>query len=303
MDEKQTQRSIKAEIRSAIEYAAAQLPFRNRAGRKLVLAYHGVRESDSESRGDTSLHIAEDKFAFQLQQLQKFTDVVALHELLAHNDDGHCLSAVTFDDAYVSALRLGLPICDTLGIPSTVFVSPGLLGTVPLWDKLSEQGSWSPIDRVTFLWNAAGGKVPMSEKPTTATDEAIRIATPLELTEAINRFRLLTLGNHTMNHQNLGALCDSDVLTEVREGHQWLLDFAVGRYIPVVAYPFGIAPRFSATPDVLTFARHAFLAAGRWSSENDIRARSAIPRWNIPDSMSAHGFLARLKGWSDSLLR
>jgi peptidoglycan/xylan/chitin deacetylase (PgdA/CDA1 family) len=45
--------------------------------------------------------------------------------------------ALTFDDAYADTLREVEPLLRTYGIPATVFVPTGLLGTEPWWDRLA----------------------------------------------------------------------------------------------------------------------------------------------------------------------
>jgi len=100
----------------------------------LVLCYHALSE-----RFPAQLSTTPERFARQLRHLARqgyegvtFTGAVG-------PTTGRKV-AVTFDDGYLSVLRLGLPILDKLGWPATIFVPTDFIGgDLPM--------SWAGIDR------------------------------------------------------------------------------------------------------------------------------------------------------------
>jgi len=288
-------------LRGAAESVLVRLPRRTAPGDRLILAYHNVVPADWVPSGDRSLHLPVDRFEAQLGVLQAEATVVSLMELLTTHDPHRRRVAITFDDAYASALTLGVAACQARGLPCTVFVAPGLLGRVPLWDRRAMAGRWEDTDRATFLWQHKG----RDAEPVTAEehgiDRTLRIATATELLSCVAQSdEGLTLGNHTVSHPNLAALGLEDVQVELRDAQMWLHTRTPERVIPVVAYPYGHAPRddtWRVEHDV-TLPRWGLRVTGGWQRNGSTLQPHALPRWNVPAGISLAGFAIRLRGFA-----
>jgi peptidoglycan/xylan/chitin deacetylase (PgdA/CDA1 family) len=283
----------------------------------LVLAYHNVVPDAHPCGGDGSLHLPVAAFAEQLGMLRRDADVVPLTTLLAAPAGGRDrLVAVTFDDAYASALTVGLPCCAAQDVPATVFVAPGLLGTIPAWDRHAAAGRWTAADRADFLWQQQGMDTALPAPPWTAPlppPPSVPSSLPVPLPTLLERCRLatadavlaavaagrgrVTLGNHSWRHANLGALDAATVQQEVRATAAWLAAHATTAAVPVLAYPYGIPPRDAPAALAGTGVTQALCVAGGWMTHGDARAPWHLPRWNVPAGISRHGFRLRLRGW------
>jgi peptidoglycan/xylan/chitin deacetylase (PgdA/CDA1 family) len=275
-------------MRGLVERLLVRVPARHRGGARLVLAYHNVVADASRMGGDRSLHLPAATFEQQLDVVRAEAAVVPLMELLEGEETSFPRVAITFDDAYEGALQHGLSACAARGLPCTVFVSPALLGAIPEWDWRAAGGTWDANARHRFLWDERGFG---HHQQRVAGDDALvafSIAT-LDGVRHAARFPQVTFGNHTMHHANLGALDTADVEAEIHACAEWLDSQSALSTVPVVAYPYGSAPR-SQVPE-----RFGLLVAGGW-----FRApvpSHAIPRWNVPSGVSMNGFRARLRGW------
>lgn len=283
---------VRGVLRGGVERVLSSAPRRTSPGDRLILAYHNVVPAGSPASGDRSLHLPVDRFAAQLQCLRAEADVVPLEELLHAGSARVRLVAITFDDAYASALTLGVAACVSHNMPCTVFVTPGLLGQVPTWDTMAQQGLWSDSDRHRFLWEQRGLGAPALADATTDT---LRIATESELLAACGQ-RGVTVGNHTMHHANLGALSTAEAAAELAEAGEWLRA-RFPHVAPVVAYPYGIAPRDRDAALASAGLTHGLEVSGGWWRADHPVAPLAVPRWNVPAGVSVRGFAVRVRGW------
>ncbi len=304
-------------MRAAGERALLLAPPRAPRGGRLVLAYHNVVADAQPCGGDASLHLPVAAFAEQVGMLRQEAEVVSLATLLAAPTGGRDrLVAVTFDDAYASALTVGLPCCAAHDVPSTVFVAPGLLGTIPAWDRHAATGHWAAADRAHFLWQHRGIDAALPAPPWTAAPAEpppVPLSLPVPLPDLLERCRLATadallaaaaagrgrvaLGNHSWRHANLGALDSATVQQEVRATAAWLAAHAATVAVPVLAYPYGIPPRDPEAALADAGVTQAVCVAGGWITSHDARAPWRLPRWNVPAGISPHGFRLRLRGW------
>ncbi len=286
----------RAAVRTAAESVLVRLPRRTRPGDRLILAYHNVVPAGTPPVGDRSLHLPVDRFEAQLRLVRREADIVPLMELLTTDAPRDRRVAITFDDAYASALRLGVGACVAACAPCTVFVAPGLLGTVPVWDRRAAEGRWSDADREAFLWGDRGidTAIPWDASSQMRADTC-RIATAGELLACAAQPGV-TLGNHTMHHPNLGALGDDEARAEVEEAQAWLAAQVPGRAVPVVAYPYGHAPRRPEAALGVSTVRFGALVTGGWWARDAARPPHATPRWNVPAAISHRGFELRLRG-------
>lgn len=290
---------MRALVRTAADALLVRLPRRTAPGDRLVLAYHNIVPTGWTAQGDRSLHLPLDRFEAQLDVLQAELAVVPLLELLSTPDPYRRRVAITFDDAYASSLALGVAACEARGLPCTVFVAPALLGRVPVWDRREVAGQWSHAERERFLWQQAGRDV----EPVTATeltlDAALRLATSAELAACLARSGpRLTLGNHSQTHANLAALSPPEVADELCSAQTWLQAFAPARSVPVVAYPYGHAPR---DPSVCmshdpALPAWGLLVTGGWQRRGTPMPPLTVPRWNVPAGITVKGFKVRLRG-------
>lgn len=292
--------SLRAQLRQkakcGVEFASAFLPRAPHDCFRLVLGYHGVRDAGTPPVGERTLHIDAERFEQQMRRARADADVVSLTELLFTASASARLVAITFDDAYASALRNGVAVCSTLGLPCTVFVAPALLGTLPPWDLHAERGNWGEGERERWLAHEGMASAAHATPSIASRMDPIRIATEQELRDALARCTSLMLGNHTMNHVNLGCVSTEIQLGEVATAHTWLKAFAGRRYVPCVAYPFGVAPAIDDATTLLPESGFGFMARGGSFGRQFPKGRGLIPRWNVPAEVTANGFRARVRG-------
>jgi peptidoglycan/xylan/chitin deacetylase (PgdA/CDA1 family) len=122
---------------------------------------------------------------------------------------GNLFAAVTFDDAFVSVLHNAIPVLEKRGIPATIFVPTGYLGTFAGWIK-------DPVYR------ESRGKI-MDRN---------------ELLSAL-RHPNVTVGSHTISHPRLDSLGEAELARELVESKRQLED-AVGDAVSLFSLPHGI---------------------------------------------------------------
>jgi peptidoglycan/xylan/chitin deacetylase (PgdA/CDA1 family) len=168
----------------------------------IVLAYHDVGD-DPTNR--TSYYVSPAQLRKQLSTLASFgLRFVPLSELLDRLDaservDG--LASVVFDDGLVGVHHWALPVLCELGVPATVFVVAGALGTAPPW------------------WPGAAR--------TMTEGEVLEVASAGMAVES-----------HTLTHASLPSLGPA-ALTEELGASRARLEDLIGQSVRTVAYPFG----------------------------------------------------------------
>ena len=269
------------------------------AGRSLILAYHNVVPDGEQGRGDRSLHLPFSAFRRQLDLLQTHCQVRPLRDLLAAEPfPGGPLIAITFDDAYRGAVELALPELERRGLPSTLFVAPGLLGSRSLWwDEMATGPEGLPHDlRLELLERQAGRGDPIRVGRKAAPDQlpgSYGCASE-EQVRAIGHLRQVTLGAHSWSHPNLARIDPDALATELSRPLDWLRSISVPT-LPVLAYPYGLC-----SPAVEEAAAQAgycagFLVEGGWLT-GDCDRPLALPRFNVPAGLSEDGLWLRLAG-------
>lgn len=186
--------------------------FRRRRG-VLVLLYHRV--TDQLPPHELAVPVA--AFRRQMEYLAKNCDVLSMDGLLqvlagraasaGPGGSGRPKVVITFDDGYRDNYTNAYPVLKELGLPATIFLITGMIGTdkkrpryqhMPSPDMLS----WSAVREM------AGNGV--------------------------------TFGSHTVNHPHLGALPDLEQKNEIVQGvavlSSWLKQ---GEAPPVFCYPYG----------------------------------------------------------------
>ena len=269
--------------------------------RCIVLMYHNVVPSGVEPVGDLSLHLTQPDFAAHLDLFAQHFDVVPLIDLL----DGRGSPverpriAITFDDAYVGALTVGVQELVSRRMPATIFVPPGLLGRETWWDLVASGTNGEiPADERRDLLVALGGRgdailasVPPSLEmaPRPASQ---RIATQSELASAAGRAGI-SIGSHTWTHPNLAALVSSELHVELTRPLQWLRA-RFPSFIPIVSYPYGLSSDSVEAAASDAGYRAGLRADGGWLTAEKLARPFALPRFNIPANLSLDGLWARL---------
>ena len=280
----------------------AALAGRRLRGRALVLAYHNVLPEGEAPLGEASLHLPERTFIAQLDLLRDVCDVVPLAGILDPvAPDARPRVAITFDDAYAGAVRVGLAAVRRRGLPVTMFVAPGLLeGRAFWWDvlamprgELREQVRRHALyacrgeDEAVRRWARETG-LPLGEPP-----EALRGATEAELRGAADE-GALTIGVHTWSHPNLAALEAAELRAELARPLAWLRARFAG-VVPWLAYPYGLAPADGGRAARSAGLDVGLLVSGGWLPPAGVDPY-AVPRFNVPAGISLDGFRLRLAG-------
>jgi peptidoglycan/xylan/chitin deacetylase (PgdA/CDA1 family) len=265
----------------------------------LVLAYHNVIASVGEAaRGDRSLHITQDRLHEQLGRLSRTHQFIPLDEVYGPTA-GRARVAVTFDDAYLGAIRLGAAVLAELRIPATIFVAPGRLGGQHFWwDRLGWNGPLDPRFRERALTDLKGkerfvlnaASIPPSDEPlpveyATATAEEL---------DAVLGMDGMALGSHSWSHPNLAELEAGELEEELGRPRAWLHDRYGDRVVDWLSYPYG---RWS--PSVVEAARRAGYRGGLRIEGGRVSAGAdpfLTPRVNVPSGLSVDGLELRCAG-------
>lgn len=179
---------------------------RVRRRRSVVLGYHGIDES--RLRDDLSLlQVPPARFRAQLELLRdagfSFVTMAEFARRAAGGTPEPGLAVVTFDDGMRNNHTVALPILNEYGIPATVYVTIGFIG------------SDSP-------WIGSGADGAMMREP--------------ELRELASAG--WELGAHTMTHPDLSTLDYAQCHAEI-EDSKVALEGITGVPVETFAYPFG----------------------------------------------------------------
>lgn len=166
-------------------------PFRPR--RLTILYYHAVSASEA------------DGFARQMAHLARHT---ALYWADHHGpiDPRRPAVAVTFDDAFRSVREHALPALQTSGVPATIFVPSGYMGSPPGWSMETGRDAHEVV----------------------MSAEELR-SLPKEL---------IRFGSHTVDHPRLSQLTADEIRKQLTESRK-ALEPALGVTIDTIAFPYG----------------------------------------------------------------
>lgn len=289
--------------------------------RPLILMYHRVLPAGQAAGCHTipSIIVHEDTFAAQMAYLAAHCRPLPLADL-AHGALAGGLPrrsvAVTFDDGWEDTCRVALPILSRHGIPATVFVTTGFLGT----DRVFWQERFRfLLARLTAEHPHAPGDLLASLSPTLAdlpsgpnveqalfarlatldepAREAVhdRLRTALggpEIDGALHAFltwdqaRTLAragigLGSHTVRHPDLTRLTDAALATELADSRATLRD-RLDIVPDTLAYPTGYHDA-----RVMAAARAAGYVLAVTTRARTVRPGDdplALPRLNVCES-------------------
>lgn len=148
-----------------LAYRLAALPpivgsVRRARGRQLlVVCYHGLAEDDAPLAH--WLLVRRSAFDAQIAFLARHYDCLPVDEALDRLWSGRLTrptAAVTFDDGYESNATIGLPILARHGVPGTIYLATGLIGTdARLWTTTVELAVWrTAVRAVDLSWLGLG---------------------------------------------------------------------------------------------------------------------------------------------------
>lgn len=296
-------------------------------GPAVILMYHRVAD---EAHDPFRLAVHPRRFAAQLAQLARLAEPVHLPELLRPARAPRV--AVTLDDGYADNLSSGLAPLGAAGVPATLFVTSGLLGsTQPLWPlrlealfreaaelpaplrlELGGRGlqlaTGTPEERLQAMHRVHEELRPRRPGEIAAVleqlgalaghpppDPARRMLTAGELQE-LAASPLLTIGAHTRRHPWLATLRAAELEEEVA-GSRRDLEELLGRPVLQLAYPFGARASFDGR--AVRAARLAGFALACTTFPDPQVAgtsRFRLPRRQVLD-WEAERFAAELAAW------
>lgn len=300
----------------------------------IVTCLHGVWESDAPSAGTANISTA--RLEELLSLLSNTTRIVPLADLLERIEQGRStfgLSAVTFDDAYLSVRDLALPVLERHQAPACVFVvsGPAREGSRYWWDRIEDLHPRTRPERWRQLEEAAGlpqayrdgqpgdlgplrplrqwllaehrGRAPgaLDEGLSRLEEElgwrtAQRSMTMEEL-RGLGQHELISFGVHTHTHAALALLPDAEVRQEIDTCYDQLRDEGIPA-LPVLAAPFGLVDSRTGRLAAESGMRSTLLVSARslWGRV----ATSAIPRMMISEPRRGFRLLLNLTGAADA---
>jgi peptidoglycan/xylan/chitin deacetylase (PgdA/CDA1 family) len=97
----------------------------------LILAYHGITKRKFRIQPWTLL--PQERFEQQIKFIKEKYNIITLKQAVAGITNGNRLpenpAVVTFDDGYKNNFTLALPILQKFGVPATIFLTAGYIGS------------------------------------------------------------------------------------------------------------------------------------------------------------------------------
>ncbi len=281
------------------------LPVLRARGRSVgrVVLYHRVVDDwcDPDLRRLLAGAVTKTTFGRQLDYLRRHYRVVALDELLANVERPANRVAITFDDGYADNLHNALPLLQARGMPATVFVVAGFVGSArsAWWDRLARQiaangGAALRLDdgngAHTFPFKGAMKQMSAARRwlmalPATAQEVAVGDAFGHDDDRFLDADELSRLERsafrveaHTFTHARMTDL-DEDQTREELARSRSILEPIIGRPLQWLAYPFGERDDF--TPMTRRCIQHNGFRAAFAAFRGVVRRETdlyAIPR-------------------------
>jgi peptidoglycan/xylan/chitin deacetylase (PgdA/CDA1 family) len=175
----------------------------------LVLCYHAISQ-----RFPAPLSVTPEAFERQLQLLSRAGYRGVTFEEAVQSPSGRTV-AITFDDAFLSVLRLAKPLLDAAGFPASVYAPTSYLDTPErplLWDGIDQwHGGEHEHELLPMSWDQLG-----------------------ELAEAD-----WEIGSHTCTHPHLHQVRDDAELRAELVESKATVEERLGRPCTTLAYPYG----------------------------------------------------------------
>lgn len=304
-----------------------QVAQRARTGQTCVLTFHGLRKADDPGLLDPGLHTSEPLFRAICAHLAENYQVLPLADIIASLRLQRSLPegamAITFDDGYLSNLKIAAPILEEFGLPATIFVASGFANrAMPLWFHRLESALSrtrlaaalvplkgetisvplaSPAARIRAL---SALQYELKAMPQERVYEAVEqiestlgvgwnpaevpdIFQPLswEQIYQMHRGGLFSFGGHTHRHLILGRCSMETAEAEIRLSRDALAD-AIGERPAIFAYPNGQdGDHSTATADLLREAGYTAAMTMSPGFVNRADDLFALPRYGAPESV------------------
>jgi peptidoglycan/xylan/chitin deacetylase (PgdA/CDA1 family) len=240
-----------------------------KSGESIILCYHRVAEGVDDP---FDMCVSPSNFAAHLDEISRYGEPSTLTDLFAPSPRPRVV--VTFDDGYVDNLVNAVPIAEAKGVPITVFVTSGTLGSATgfWWDRLGALVGSRPSTvreaslptpegtvRIDLGSSTAGADLQtfrrhllplpvadihrvldaVSDQWSTPSDPPpeTRPLTPSELVQLAGS-PVVTIGAHTIDHTRLHGLDAQEQMQSISTS-KTELERLTGRPVPHFAYPFG----------------------------------------------------------------
>ena len=303
---------------------------RLRGGAPIVLLYHRVAASREDRK---ALTVSPQHFAEQLAVLGTRRTLMDLEEIVA-GEAPRSAVAITFDDGYADALHAALPALEAAGVPATVFVSTGHVGSGKAfwWDSVARLLRSAPADagplelvvggekRVWPARNPAERELASrciaawlhAQQPEVIDAALQAIANwarmrdpfappPEDRPMTVDELRRLaaspriTVGSHCVNHPCLAALPPERRASDLVTARDVLCEW-LGSPPDGLAYPYGVpgVDVDGATRDAARAAGYAYAVVNASGAVSRRTDPMALPRAAVPD-VGADAFDAWLR--------
>lgn len=274
-------RQLAARVFSASGAARLLLHLRRASRQELtVLAYHRVYNIGDESSfpfDPELISASTEAFAWQMEFVRRHFSPICFGDLLKALDHGTPLPPrsliVSFDDGHLDNYTNAFPILKSLGVPATIFLSTGYIGTSQtFWfDRLAALIYHAPEGELHIA--ALSLKLLFGQAVATRRSAAEEILSRLKHLPDSQRLDVLSFleaslsrympahaadasgaltweqvqemshagiefGSHAVTHPVLTMLDDTQLHYELAESKR-LIEVKTGRIAPVVAYPVG----------------------------------------------------------------
>ncbi|HSB34843.1 MAG TPA: polysaccharide deacetylase family protein [Nitrospirota bacterium] len=174
----------------------------------IILMYHNIGKPPKGVE-TPNLYVTPGMFKFQMWYLKRAGfHVVTVQDLIRFIQEGRTggrMVALTFDDGYRDFYENAYPVLKYYGYPSTVFVTPGLMGRENTWDCMREKV-----------------RKPLMDGETVAE---------------ISRNNVI-IGSHSMTHPSLVDISSHDVVRELTDSKREIEEI-VKRPVDLFCYPYG----------------------------------------------------------------
>lgn len=233
--------------------------------KSLIICYHRISDDNNSYLRPTNVA----DFANQMQYLSKVYKPVSLEEIVQHIKNGTPLPsksiAITFDDGYRDIYENAYPILRKYGIPATIFLTTGYVGTaeIPLWDKafyapskakkrtpvpgILDAEHSEPPDRKTMHMPAQmRNQLDEKDRSYAVVDQPdARIHNHAEKSLMLSWEEVremsdngILFGSHTLTHPFLTKISRKQVQKEIYISKQ-IIEQQIGKSVTTFAYPGG----------------------------------------------------------------
>lgn len=290
----------------------------------LILLYHRIT---TLARDPQLLTVSPGHFDEHLRVVRESFNPVSLSRLAADLRAGTVddrAVAITFDDGYVDNLDEAAPALQRAGMPATVFVATGTIGT-------RREFFWDELDRILLEgtrsdWNILAAQCPTPRhrayrdlcatlQSATVADRA-RSLDGLRSSSSISPDARLThrtmtqvelrqlagvdgieIGAHTVDHPRLASETPAEQASQI-EGSRAQLEEWLGGAVRAFSYPFGTHDAY--TPDTVRLVREAGFDCACSNFPRRVGAGTdpfRLPRFVVRD-WPADEFKRQLERWA-----